>query len=96
MFKLISFRSDGAFWPLAERSDFEAAARSSSLLARVLAAPRLIAAAIAREMAARRAMRALANLDDRMLHDIGIHRDQVRHAARHGASDMRSEMSRWW
>ena len=39
MFKLISFKSYGAFWPLTERSDFDAATRPRSLVGGLLAAP---------------------------------------------------------
>jgi hypothetical protein len=55
MFKLITFRSDGAFWPLADRSDSAGATRSGSLLMAVLTAPRRLAAKILAELAARRA-----------------------------------------
>ena len=48
-----------------------------SLLARLLAA-------IAREVRLRRDMRALAELDDAGLHDIGLSRGEVEHAVRHG------------
>jgi hypothetical protein len=60
-----------------------------------------VVAGIVGELARRRAMRALAGLDDRMLRDIGIERGQIRHVARHGrgaasASDTRTDLSRWW
>jgi hypothetical protein len=63
-------------------------------------------AGIARELETRRAMRALATLDDRMLHDIGIERDQIGYVARHGRSlpgrdhlgsnAVQSELARLW
>jgi uncharacterized protein YjiS (DUF1127 family) len=101
MFKLITFRSDGAFWPLAERGDTPGATRSGSLLAAVLGAPRRVVAALASELAARRAMQSLASLDERMLRDIGIERGQIWHATRHGreamirSSDLRADFTRW-
>ena len=91
MFKLISFRSDGAFWPFAERSDFDAAARPRSLIGGLLAAPRRVVARIGKELAARRAMHALASLDERMLRDIGLERDQIGYAARHGRRSRRTQ-----
>ena len=48
MFKILTFRSDGAFRPLAERSEAAATGRPNGLIAR-------IAEAFARELAARRA-----------------------------------------
>ena len=100
MFKLISFRSDGAFWPFAERSGFDAAA-PRSLVGSLLAAPGRAVSALARELAARRAMHALAALDERMLRDIGLERDQIGFAARQGreaarrTQDVRADMVRW-
>jgi uncharacterized protein YjiS (DUF1127 family) len=101
MFKLITFRSDGAFWPLADRPDAADATRSRSLLMAVLTAPRRLAAKILAELAARRAMRSLASLDERMLRDIGIERGQIWHASRYGsealavATDLRADLTRW-
>ena len=101
MFKLISFRSDGAFWPLTERSDFKTAARPRSLIVTMLAAPGRAVAAIGRELAARRAMHALASLDERMLRDIGLERGQIGYAAREGrvatrrVHDVRADIVRW-
>jgi uncharacterized protein YjiS (DUF1127 family) len=99
MFKLISFRGYGAFWPLAERSDFDAAARPRSVTGGLLAAPWRIVAALTKESAARRAMRMLASLDERMLRDIGLERGQIPHAVRQGRGsrmpDMRADIARW-
>ena len=101
MFKLITFRSDGAFWPLAERGEVPGATRSGSLFTAVLRAPRRLAAKILAELAARRAMQSLASLDERMLRDIGIERGQIWHATRHGreallrSSDLRADFTRW-
>jgi uncharacterized protein YjiS (DUF1127 family) len=101
MFKLITFRSDGAFWPLAERSAFPGATRPHSLLTAMLTAPRRLAAKILAELAARRAVQTLASLDERMLRDIGIERDQISHATRHGrealmrSSELQADFTRW-
>jgi uncharacterized protein YjiS (DUF1127 family) len=97
MFKLISFRNEGAFWPFADRSHLDQ--RPSSLIGGILAAPRRTMIAIGREFAARRAMRALSSLDERMLRDIGLERDQIGSAARQGrltrAHDARADIVRW-
>ena len=101
MFKLISFRGDGAFWPFTERSDFDTAARPRSLIGGMLAAPRRAVAAIGKELAARRALHTLASLDERMLRDIGLERDQIGYAARQGRQatrrmqDARADIVRW-
>jgi len=99
MFKLISFRGDGAFWPLAERSDLDTVSRPRSLAGSLLAAPWRVMAGLAKELAARRAMHALADLDDRMLRDIGLDRGQIPHAARQGRiermQDTRANILRW-
>jgi uncharacterized protein YjiS (DUF1127 family) len=99
MFRLISFRGDGAFWPFAERSDFDTASRPRSLVGSLLAAPWRAAAGLAKELAARRAMHALADLDERMLRDIGLDRGQIPNAARQGRiermQDMRANIARW-
>ena len=95
MFKLISFKSDGAFWPFAERSDFDTAARPRSVIGGLLAAPWRVVAALAKELATRRTMQTLASLDERMLRDIGLERDQISHAARQGRLDVRLDIARW-
>jgi hypothetical protein len=95
MFKMVSFRSDGAFWPLAERSDFDASTRWSGTVLGKLGA---LAYRFKAERAAQHAMRALASLDDRTLKDIGISRDQIWHAVRYGrgaASDGAFDLARW-
>jgi uncharacterized protein YjiS (DUF1127 family) len=95
MFKILSFRSDGAFWPLSERSDFEAGRGApGTLLGKAMALARRFRA----EHTARRAMRELEGLDDRTLQDIGISRDQIWHAVRHGrgaASGGGFDLARW-
>ena len=98
MFKLIGFRSDGAFWPFTERSHLDG--RPHSLIGGMLAAPRRAVAAIGKEWAARRAMHALSSLDERMLRDIGLERDQIGYAARQGrqsrrTQDVRADLVRW-
>jgi len=101
MLELISFRSDWALWPLADRSEFPAPARAHSVFATMLTAPWRLAKTIGAELAARRAMQTLASLDDRMLRDIGIERSQIWHASRHGrealaqSSDLRADLTRW-
>jgi len=100
MFKFMSFRGDAAFWPLAERSH-DGAGRIYFLFGRLAAVGRRLAAELAKELAARRAMRSLASLDDRMLRDIGLERGQINHAVRQGrqgarrASDAGSDLLRW-
>jgi uncharacterized protein YjiS (DUF1127 family) len=47
-------------------------------------------AAVVAEWKARRAIRALGSMDERMLRDIGINRDQIWYVARHGRGAM------WW
>jgi uncharacterized protein YjiS (DUF1127 family) len=98
MFKLISFKGDGAFWPFAERSDL---AQPRSVIGSLLAAPRRAVTALAGELAARRAMHTLASLDERMLRDIGLDRGQIGYAARQGRQvtrriqDLRADIVRW-
>jgi uncharacterized protein YjiS (DUF1127 family) len=58
-------------------------------------------AAVVAEWKARRAMKTLGSMDDRMLSDIGINRDEIWYVARHGREAMRRSMdqrpdySRW-
>jgi uncharacterized protein YjiS (DUF1127 family) len=101
MFKLIAFRSDGAFWPLAQRSDLPGATQPRPATGGVLAAPWRLAKAILTELAARRAAQSLDSLDDRMLRDIGIDRGQIGYAARYGrealmrSRDAQAHVVRW-
>jgi uncharacterized protein YjiS (DUF1127 family) len=101
MLELITFRSDWAFWPLAEPSEAPVTSRMPTLLAAVLTAPWRLAKKIRTELATRHAMQTLASLDDRMLRDIGIERGQIWHASRHGreamaaSADLRADLTRW-
>jgi uncharacterized protein YjiS (DUF1127 family) len=101
MFKLISFKGDEAFWPFTERSDLDPASQSRSVIGGMLAAPWRVVAALARELAARRAMQALSSLDERMLRDIGLDQSQIPHAVREGRravtrmQDLRADIVRW-
>jgi uncharacterized protein YjiS (DUF1127 family) len=101
MFKLITLRSDGASWPVAQPSDFPGATRSNSFFTAMLTAPRRLAAKILAELAARRAVQTLASLDERMLRDIGVDRGQIWHATRHGrealmrSSALQADFTRW-
>ena len=49
-------------------------------------------AGVVAEWKARRAIRALGSMDERMLRDIGINRDQIWYVARHGREAMRRSM----
>ena len=95
MFKIPTFRSDGAIWPLAERSDFDAGTHGSgTVLGKLMA----LAQRFKAERATRRAMHELESLDDRTLKDIGIARDQIWHVVRHGRGAMHGEafdIARW-
>jgi uncharacterized protein YjiS (DUF1127 family) len=101
MFKLINARGDAALSPFAGRSHARGAQRPHSLSGSLMAAARWLAAGLAKELAARRAMRSLASLDDRMLRDIGLERGQIDHAVRQGRQaakrmdDARSDLIRW-
>jgi uncharacterized protein YjiS (DUF1127 family) len=101
MFKLTTFKSDGAFWPQAQAPDLAGTGQSLSRLMALLGAPRRVWGLILREMAARRAMQSLASLDDRMLRDIGIDRCQIDYACRHGrhavlrSSELGADVVRW-
>jgi uncharacterized protein YjiS (DUF1127 family) len=100
MFKLINSRGDAALSPFAGRSHVRGAQRPS-LSGSLMAGARWLAAGLAKELAARRAMRSLASLDDRMLRDIGLERGQIDHAVRQGRQaakrmdDARSDLIRW-
>ena len=101
MLELITFRSDWAFWPLADQS--EAPRHLAGAHASCGRADGAVAARqeIRAELAARHAMQTLASLDDRMLRDIGIERGQIWHASRHGreamaaSADLRADFTRW-
>jgi uncharacterized protein YjiS (DUF1127 family) len=100
MFKLINAKGAAALSPLAGRSRVRAP-RPHSLPGSLLAGARWLAAGLAKELAARRAMRSLASLDDRMLRDIGLERGQIDHAVREGrqaarrVDDARADLMRW-
>ena len=102
MFKLIDAKGAAALSPLAGRSRGRAALlRPHSLAGSLMAGARWLAAGLAKELAARRAMRSLASLDDRMLRDIGLERGQIDYAVRQGrqaakrVDDARSDLIRW-
>jgi uncharacterized protein YjiS (DUF1127 family) len=96
MFKLATFRNDAAFWPIPDPGAPSHTGRPSSLLWTVLTAPARLGAAILTEIRARQAMQTLADLDERMLRDIGVERDQIAHACRHGRDALlRPDLSRW-
>jgi uncharacterized protein YjiS (DUF1127 family) len=96
MFKLATFRSDAAFWPQPHSEKPSRAEGLGSLLWALLASPGRLIAAILAEIEARRAIQALADLDERMLRDIGIERDQIPHACRHGRDALlRPDVTRW-
>ena len=76
MFKHLTFRSDGAFWPMTEPTHHTETARSVGRFLAILTVPRRLALAAFGEFKARRAMQSLVSLDDRMLRDIGIERCQ--------------------
>ena len=96
MFKLATFRSDAAFWPLPESGKPSGTGRPRSLLWTLLTAPVRLGAAILAEIKARQAMQTLADLDERMLRDIGVEHDQIAHACRHGRDALlRPDLTRW-
>ena len=90
MFKILSFRSDGAFWPMAERSELERSHGANTLRGKLLAFGQRLRS----DRAARQAMHELASLDDRTLRDIGITREQIWHAVRYGR-DGALDIARW-
>jgi len=89
MFKLVNARGAAALL------------RPHSLSGSLMAGARWLAAGLAKELAARRAMQSLASLDDRMLRDIGLERGQIDHAVRQGRQaakrmdDATSDLIRW-
>ena len=101
MFKLINAKGAAALSPLAGRSRVRGSLRAHSLTASLMAGARWLAAGLAKELAARRAMRSLASLDNRMLRDIGLERGQIDYAVRQGrqaakrVDDARSDLVRW-
>ena len=95
MFKMLSFRSDGAFWPLSERSEFGAAGGASGGL---LGKAMVLMQRMWSDHAARQAMYELECLDDRTLKDIGIARDEIWHAVRYGRGAVSGgalDLGRW-
>jgi uncharacterized protein YjiS (DUF1127 family) len=92
MFNILTFRSYGAFWPLAERSEDTSGqgtlrGKFAGLIQRLWS-----------EHAARQAVYELEALDDRTLKDIGITRSEIWHAVRYGREAARGEMldiARW-
>ena len=100
MFKLINSKGAVALSPLAGQSQVWARVRARVWVS-LFAGARWLAAALANELAARRATRSLASLDDRMLRDIGLERGQIDHAVRMGRQsakrldDARSDLMRW-
>jgi uncharacterized protein YjiS (DUF1127 family) len=87
MFRILTFKSDRAFWPSAEPSESDAAGQSRGLLGRTIAK-------IVGELRAWRATQSLSSLDERMLRDIGINRDQIWYVTRHGR-EMRQPTHQW-
>jgi uncharacterized protein YjiS (DUF1127 family) len=94
MFKNLTFRSDGAFWPLVERPGLGRTGASGGLLGKATA---LVQRWRARH-AARQAIEQLESFDDRTLRDIGISRDQIYYAVHHGRAAVRGaafDIGRW-
>jgi uncharacterized protein YjiS (DUF1127 family) len=85
MFRILTFKSDRALWPSVEPPAGEAVGGSGSWLGRAVAS-------VVAEWKTRRAIRALGSMDERMLRDIGINRDQIWYLARHGRDAMRRSM----
>jgi len=90
MFKILSFRNDEAFWPLAEQPELSGRPASGGVLARLVALARRVRS----DRAARLAMAELESLDERTLRDIGISRDQIWHAVRYGRG-VTLDTTRW-
>ena len=87
MFRILTFKSDRAFWPSAELPASGTTDRPRGLLVRKIAA--LVA-----ELRAWRATQSLSSLDERMLRDIGINRDQIWYVTRHGREVRQSTAQR--
>ena len=87
MFRILTFKSDRAFWPSAEPSASHAVGQSRGLLGRTMA--KIVAG-----LRAWRATQSLSRLDERMLRDIGINRDQIWYVTRHGR-EMRQPTDQW-
>jgi uncharacterized protein YjiS (DUF1127 family) len=87
MFRILTFKSDRAFWPLAGPSASDAASQSRGLVGRTIAK-------IVGELRAWRATQSLSSLDERMLRDIGINRDQIWYVTRHGR-ETRQPVDQW-
>ena len=95
MFKMMSFKSDGAFWPMSERSDFEARRGTPGTL---LGKATALLQRMWSDHSARQAMYELECLDDRTLKDIGIARDEIWHAVRYGRGAVSGgalDLARW-
>jgi uncharacterized protein YjiS (DUF1127 family) len=87
MFRILTFKSDRAFWPSAEPPASDTAGQSRGLLGRTFAK-------IMSELRAWRATQSLSSLDERMLRDIGINRDQIWYVTRHGR-ETRQPVDQW-
>ena len=95
MFKLMSFKSDAAFWPFSERSDFETGRGAPGTL---LGKATALVQRMWSDHAARQAMYELECLDDRTLKDIGIARDEIWHGGTMAgvrSSDGALDLARW-
>jgi uncharacterized protein YjiS (DUF1127 family) len=94
MFNILTFKSYGAFWPLAERSQAEDSAGQSTLRGKFTA----LVERLWSEHTARQAMYELEALDDRTLKDIGITRGEIWHVVRYGRDAAQGEIldiARW-
>jgi uncharacterized protein YjiS (DUF1127 family) len=96
MFRPTTFKGDAAFWPQPDSEKPAHTGGLNSLLWTLLSSPGRLLAAILAELRARNAMQALADLDERMLRDIGVERDQIPHVCRQGREVLlRPDLSRW-